>query len=588
MKGDSVRQPIVSVLGHVDHGKTSFLDYIRGSTVVSREPGAITQHIGATEVPVDAIYKICGTLLKEKKLSIPGLLFIDTPGHHSFTTLRSRGGNLADMAILVIDINEGLKPQTIESINILKRAKTPFIVALNKIDLTYSWRVHQNESFHSTLSQQNEQVRQALEEKIYNIVGKMYELGFSADRYDKISNFQKNIALVPISAKTGEGIADILMILVGLAQKFLEEELWSDETGPGEGTVLEIKEEKGLGATMDFILYKGSVKRGDTIVLEAKNKPRITKVKAILKPKPLDEIRDPRERFDSVNSVSAAAGVKIVAQNIEDVIAGGVLRVVKSDDDLQDVIDQVCTESKICVDTCEGGIIVKADAIGSLEGLAFEAKAKDILISKAEVGDISRRDIVGAAACTDPTKRIILGFNVKLLPDAKEELAKTDIKIISSDIVYRIIDEYEEWLAAKKKEMEDGSRKEIMYPGKAVILPDCIFRVSKPAVVGVRILAGRLRTGQKLIRDDGKEVGKIKSIQRDKETIKEARMGDEVAISIEGATCGRQIDVDTVLYVDIPGAHCKELSSMDLAYDDKEVLEQVCKIKRKEDKFWGM
>lgn len=588
MKGDSVRQPIVSVLGHVDHGKTSFLDYIRGSTVVSREPGAITQHIGATEVPVDAIYRICGPLLSGKKLSIPGLLFIDTPGHHSFTTLRSRGGNLADMAVLVIDINEGLKPQTIESINILKRAKTPFIVALNKIDLTYSWRAHPNDSFHSTLSKQNEQVQQALEEKIYNIVGKLYELGFSADRYDKISNFQKNIALVPVSAKTGEGIADILMILVGLAQKFLEEELWTDEAGPGEGTVLEIKEEKGLGATMDFILYKGRISRGDTIVIEAKNQPRITKVKAILKPKPLDEIRDPRERFDSVDSVTAAAGVKVVAQNIEDVIAGGVLRVARPEDEIQDIIDQVCTESKICVDTCEGGIIVKADAIGSLEGLAFEAKAKDILISRAEVGDISRRDIVAAAACTDPTRRIILAFNVKLLPDAKEELAKNDIKIISSDIVYRIIDEYEIWLAEKKKEMEAGSRKEIMYPGKAVILPDCIFRVSKPAVVGVRILAGRLRTGQYLIRDDGKEIGRIKSIQKDKESIKEAIMGQEVAISIDGATCGRQIDVDTVMYVDIPGAHCKELNSMQLAYDDKQVLEEICKIKRKDDKFWGM
>jgi len=588
MKGNSIRQPIVSVLGHVDHGKTSFLDYIRGSTVVSREAGAITQHIGATEVPVDAIYRICGPLLKKRKLAIPGLLFIDTPGHHSFATLRSRGGNLADMAVLVIDINEGLKPQTIESINILKRAKTPFIVALNKIDLVYSWRVHKNESFQSTYSQQNEQVRQALDDKLYNIVGKLYELGFSADRYDKISNFQKNLALVPVSAKTGEGIADILMILVGLAQKFLEEELWTDETGPGEGTVLEIKEEKGLGATMDFILYKGSISCGDTIVLEAKNQPRITKVKAILKPKPLDEIRDPRQRFDSVDSVTAAAGVKVVAQNIEDVIAGGVLRVVRNGDNMDDIIEQVCTESKICVETCEGGIIVKADAIGSLEGLAFEAKAKDILISKAEVGDISRRDIVEAAACSDPTKRIILGFNVKLLPDAKEELTTNDIKIIQSDIVYRIIDEYEEWLAAKKKEMEAGSRKELMYPGKAVILPDCIFRVSKPAVVGVRILAGRLRTGQKLIREDGREIGKIKSIQKDKETIKEARMGDEVAISIEGATCGRQIDVDTVLYVDIPGAHCKELSAMELSFDDKDVLEQVCKIKRKEDKFWGM
>lgn len=586
MTSGSIRQPIVSVLGHVDHGKTSFLDHIRGSTVVSREAGAITQHIGATEVPVDAILRLCGPLLGGMKLTIPGLLFIDTPGHHSFTTLRSRGGNLADLAVLVIDINEGLKPQTIESIGILKRAKTPFIIALNKVDLLYGWRVHKGEPIRESLAKQNEQVRQLLEERVYNIAGKIYEQGFSADWYNRISNFQKNIALVPISAKTGEGIADILMILVGLAQKFLEEELWADETGPGEGTVLEIKEEKGLGPTMDFILYKGRISKGDTIVIEAKNSPRVTKVKAILKPKPLDEIRDPRDRFDSVGSVTAAAGVKVVAPDIEGVIAGGVLRVASGN--IDEIIEQVCTESKICVDTCEGGIIVKADAIGSLEGLAFEAKAKDILISKAEIGDISRRDIAEASACTDPQKRVILGFNVKVLPDAKEALAEVDVKVILNDVVYRLIDDYEDWLAGKKKEMEEGSRNDIVYPGKAVILPDCIFRVSKPAVVGVRILAGRLRAGQRLIREDGREVGKIKSIQKDNKSVQEAKMGDEVAISIEGATCGRQIDVSTVLYVDIPGAHCKMLSTMSLAFEEKDVLDQLCKIKRKEDKFWGM
>jgi len=481
MKKKSIRQPIVGVLGHVDHGKTSLLDYIRGSTVVSREAGAITQHIGATEVPVDAIYKVCGELMAKQKLSIPGLLFIDTPGHHSFTTLRSRGGNLADMAILVIDINEGLKPQTIESINILKRAKTPFVVALNKIDLTPGWRVHKDEPFLKTLQKQNEQVKDLVEEKLYNIVGRLYEHGFSADRYDKISDFQKNMALVPMSAKTGEGVADILMVLVGLAQKFLEEELWTDESGPGEGTILEIKEEKGLGPTMDFILYKGTVNRGDTIVLEAKGKPKVTKVKAILKPKPMDEIRDPRERFDTVNTITAAAGVKIVAQDITDVIAGGLLRVANENTDC--VVEEVCSESDLCIDTNENGLIFKADAIGSLEGLAFEAKANDILIKKAEVGDISRRDIMEASANSDPLKRVVFGFNVKVLPDAKEELLDVDVNVILGDIVYKLIEDHQEWLANKKKELEVDSRKEVVYPGKILLLPDCVFRVSKPAIV---------------------------------------------------------------------------------------------------------
>ncbi len=582
----SIRQPIVSVLGHVDHGKTSLLDYIRGSAVVSREAGAITQHIGATEVPTDAIKKVCGPLLAKQKMTIPGLLFIDTPGHHSFTTLRSRGGTLADMAILVIDINEGLKPQTIESINILKRAKTPFIVALNKVDLTYGWRPNKGEPFIVSIKKQNKQVQQLVEQRLYDIVGKLYDMGFSADRYDKISDFRKNMALVPMSAKTGEGVADILMILVGLAQRFLEESLWADETGPGEGTILEIKEEKGLGPTMDVILYKGSINKGDTVVLGTTGEPRVTKVKAILKPKPLDEIRDPRDKFDSSSCVTAAAGIKLVAQDITGVVAGGLLRV--ANQELECVVDELGQESQLCIETQEDGVIFKADAIGSLEGLAYEAKEKEIPIKKAEVGDISRRDIIEAAAKNDPTKRVIFGFNVKMLPDAKDAILEHDVKLIQGDIVYKLIEDYEEWLEAKKRELDSDSRSEIVYPGKAVILPDCIFRVSKPAIVGVRILAGRLRTGQRLIREDGREIGKIKSIRDNQETLKEALAGQEVAISIEGATCGRQIDIDTILYVDIPGAHCKELNKMNLNFDEKDVLEQVCTIKRKEDKFWGM
>ena len=586
MSGTNIRQPIVSVLGHVDHGKTSFLDYIRGSTVVSREAGAITQHIGATEVPVDAIYRICGELLPKKKLTIPGLLFIDTPGHHSFTTLRSRGGTLADMAVLIIDINEGLKPQTIESINILKRAKTPFLVALNKIDLIPGWRVQRDKPFILSIGMQSEQVQAQVEERLYNIVGRLYEMGFSPDRYDKIRDFKRNMALVPMSAKTGEGVADVLLVLVGLAQRFLEEELWTDEDGPGEGTILEIKEEKGLGPTMDFILYKGRISRGDTIVLSTKDRPRVTKVRTILKPKPLDEIRDPKERFDTVETITAAAGVKIVAQEITDVIAGGMLRVANQNTD--DVVEELCSESGLCIETTEGGLIFKADAIGSLEGLAFEAKDKDIPIKKALVGDISRRDIREVEAQVDPLKRVIFAFNVNILPDAKEELLDANVKVIQGDIVYKLIEDYEEWLALKKRELEKESRKEMVFPGKLLLLPECVFRVSKPAICGVRILAGRVRPGQRLIRDDGREIGKIRSIRSGDDTLKEAIAGQEVAIAIEGATVGRQIDVEMVLYVDIPGSHCKELGKQDLNADERDVLEQVCKIKRKDDKFWGM
>ncbi|MEE9267833.1 MAG: translation initiation factor IF-2, partial [Thermoplasmata archaeon] len=322
-----IRQPIVSVLGHVDHGKTTILDRIRGTRVAAREPGSITQHIGATEVPLNVILKVCGDLVKGRSFKIPGLLFIDTPGHHAFSTLRARGGALADMAILVIDINEGPRPQTLESLRILKQYKTPFVVAANKVDLVPGWRRHPDAPFLVSLADQPESVQDLLDERFYDLVGKLFEQGFSADRYDKIEDFQKVIAIVPTSAKYGVGIPDLLLVLVGLAQRFLEEELRLEE-GLGEGTILEVKEERGLGVTLDAILYKGSVKRGDTVVLgTAGGEPRVTRVKALLKPRPLDEIRDPENRFDSVSEVGAAAGIKIAAADVEGVVAGAPLRV---------------------------------------------------------------------------------------------------------------------------------------------------------------------------------------------------------------------------------------------------------------------
>ncbi|HZD43036.1 MAG TPA: GTP-binding protein, partial [Methanomicrobiales archaeon] len=261
-ESSKIRTPIVAVLGHVDHGKTTLLDKIRGSSVVSTEAGAITQHIGATIVPLDTIRKMSGGM-STAGINVPGLLFIDTPGHHAFTTLRARGGALADLAILVVDINEGFQPQTIEALQILRTYKTPFVVAATKIDRVHGWRVHPDEPFQKTFSEQGERSQTVFENKLYELVGKLSDLGFSADRYDRIRDFRRTIAIVPVSGTTGEGIADILMILVGLAQRFLTEDLHYSAEGPGAGTVLEVKEERGLGMTLDVILYDGTISVGD-------------------------------------------------------------------------------------------------------------------------------------------------------------------------------------------------------------------------------------------------------------------------------------------------------------------------------------
>ncbi|UCE36514.1 MAG: translation initiation factor IF-2 [Thermoplasmata archaeon] len=581
-----IRQPIVSVLGHVDHGKTTLLDNIRGSAVASREAGKITQHIGATEVPIDTIKHICGKLMKGKDFTVPGLLFIDTPGHYSFTTLRSRGGALADLAVLVIDIMEGIKPQTLESINILRRYKTPFVVAVNKIDRLAGWRSQEDICFHESLETQSEQVQEKLDEILYNLVGKLYAEGFPSERYDKIEDFQKTIALVPMSAKYGEGIPDLLLILVGLAQRYLEKQLEKEE-GPAEGTILEVKEEKGLGTTVDVIIHHGTLNRGDKIVIGTTQKAVVTKVKALLRPRPLDEIRDPKDQFDLCDSISAAAGVKISAPDLEAVIAGAPLKVAVEDE--EGIVKEIQSEMKLEIETADEGLVVKADAIGSLEALAYELKDRGIPIKKAGVGDVSKRDVIEAATSNEPLKKAILAFNVKLLSDAKDEIERCVGPVVfESSIIYKLMKDYEEWTEKRKIELDKEARGERPHPGMFKVLPDCVFRVSKPAIIGVRVLAGRIRPGQGILRPDGKVVGRIKSIQSEGKSLKEAISGDEIAISVDGVTVGRQLCVEDILYVDIPGDDYKCLCETELNVDEKEVLDKVCEIKRKNNQFWGM
>jgi translation initiation factor 5B len=579
------RQPIVSVLGHVDHGKTTLLDFIRGTAVASRESGAITQHIGATEVPIDAIYNVCGTLLSSKKFSLPGLLFIDTPGHHAFTTLRARGGSLADLAVLIVDVNEGFRPQTHESVNILKQYKTPFIIAANKIDKISGWQ--QNKGVAKTrIDSQRVPTKTLFEEKLYELIGIIYDKGFESDIYYNVKDFRKTLPIIPISATTGEGIPELLMVLVGLAQRFLEEQL-TTETGAGKGTVLEVKEDVGLGTTVDAIIYSGTIRKEDTLVFGTQDEPLITKIKALLKPKPLDEIRDPRERFDSIDEVHAACGIKISATNLDDVVPGAPLRVAR--DDIDELIREIKEQSKVNIELDKDGIFIKADTIGSLEALIKESRDRGIHIRKVEIGNLSKRDIVETNALVNPLERVIFSFNVKVLPEAKEELAGTDVTLFDEDVIYTIMENYDVWVEKKKAELERERRQDYIHPGMIKFLPEYVFRVSHPAVIGVRVLAGRIKDGIRLMREDGKVIGTIKGIQSENKPVEEAIQGQEVAISIEGVTVGRQIKGEDILYTALPESDAKKLKEMDvLNIDEKDVLNKIIEIKRKGDKFWGM
>lgn len=566
---------------------TTLLDRIRGTRVTAREPGAITQHIGATEVPLKVVTELCGDLVKGRTFEVPGLLFIDTPGHHAFTTLRARGGALADLAILVVDINEGLKPQTVESLQILKRYRTPFVVAANKIDRIPGWRRHPDEAFISSYQEQSKGARDGLDEMLYSMVGHLFEHSFSAERYDRIEDFRKAVAIVPTSAKYGEGVPDLLLVLIGLAQRFLEEELRTEE-GPGEGTILEVKEERGLGLTLDAILYRGVLKKGATVVLGTHSgEPRVTRVRALLKPKPLDEIRDPENLFDRVDVVKAAAGIKIAASNLQGVAPGAPLRVVE--EDLEEAKKQVVEETRLEVELSEDGVIIKADALGSLEGLAYQLNEEGLTVRQAGLGPVSHRDIVEAATIQNPLRRAILAFNVPILQDAQQELkGHLDVEVIEGDVVYRLIQDYQAWTEEKRSEMEVAQRRDIVYPGKILLLPDYVFRTSKPAIIGVRVLAGRIKTGRSLLRDDGRIVGNIRSIRSGEQPLPEASTGSEVAVAMEGPTIGRQINPGDVLYLDIPEGDVKALEKFGLNQDELEVLEAVKAIKRKEDPFWGM
>ncbi len=582
----AIRQPIVSVLGHVDHGKTTLLDRIRRTDLAVREPGLITQHIGATEVPLDTIYDICGPLISGRNFTIPGLLFIDTPGHQAFTTLRSRGGALADIAVLVVDINEGFMPQTLESLGILRREKRPFVIALNKIDRIQGWIRHEGLPFITSYQEQIPQVRDKLDDLLLRLVEKLYGMGMPSERYDRISDFTSAVALVPISARTGEGLPDLMLILVGLSQRYLQDRLGFEAEGPARGTVLEVKDVQGLGKTLDAIVYDGVLRTGDRIVVGGMSHPLVTQVKALLKPRPLDEIRDPKKRFVTLKEVVAATGVKIAGPDLEDALAGSPL--IAFTDDPTEAIEEIERASRPQVETEERGIAVLADAVGSLEGLAFELKAAKIPIRRAEVRNVSRKDIVDVATEPDPLHKVIIAFNVTVLPDAEEELDKSGVHVIRGDIIYKVVEDYREWAAKRQSELDAARRTDYIFPGKFAILPDHVFRVSKPAIVGVRVLAGRLRVGQPIIRPDGRELGKIRSIRSGDESLREVRQGAEVAIAITEVTVGRQIHVDDVLYVDVPEGDARELLRMDLSPDDQMVLEELVKIRRKQTPFWAM
>ncbi len=534
----TIRSPICTVVGHVDHGKSSLLDWIRGTSVVAGEAGAITQAIGASIVPMDVIKKKSGQLAEKLKINftIPGLLFIDTPGHAAFTNLRKRGGNLADIAILVVDINEGFKPQTFEAIEILRSYKTPFVVAANKIDLIKGW-VKKSENIIEDINKQHPATINEIEKKLYEIVSKIYDsTKIDAERFDRVSDYTKQIAIVPCSAKTGEGLPELMMVIAGLAQKYLEQSLKTEIKGYARGTVLEIKESKGLGKTMDVIIYDGSLKVGDIIVIGSLDKPIVTKVKALFEPAPLSEMREKKTKFISVKEVHAATGVKISATDAEEVVAGMPIRSC-SKEDVENVKAEIQKEvEEVTLETQDHGVVIKADCLGSLEALITILKDKKIPVKKASIGDITKKDLADAEANweKEPLFAAVLGFNVK--GESSEKA-----KVLTNNVIYRLLEDFEAWQAEQKKTLEARELDFLVRPCKIRLLENYIFRQSHPAIIGVEVLNGKLKSGMPLMKENGELITTVKALQSEQESITEADEGKQVAASFENITIGRQI-----------------------------------------------
>jgi len=586
-----IRQPIVAVLGHVDSGKTSLLDRIRGTGVQGREAGGITQHIGASFLPTETIKETCGVLykkLEESENKIPGILVIDTPGHEVFTNLRSRGGSAADIAILVVDVNRGFQPQTNESLKILQNRKVPFVVALNKCDQISGWRKSESTFISQALKEQDASIQADLDQKIYDVVGTLSILGYQSEAFYRVKDFKSEIAIVPISARSGVGIPELLSVLVGLTQQYLQKRLNQEEKDP-RGIVLEVKDEVGLGQTANIILIDGTIKKENSIVVAKRDGVIVTKPKALLLPKPLDEMRDPRDKFKPVAQVDAAAGLKIASPELEGVLPGSTLYVASNEQEIQKFTKLIESEMEsVFIDTETNGVIIKCDTIGSLEAVIEMLRRSQVPVAKADIGPVTRRDVIDAKAIKDKDRHlgIVLAFNVKVLPDAKDESEDSHIKVFEDKVIYSLIDNYNAWVEEDTANEDDAIFSELTPISKFTFLKGMVFRNNDPAVFGIRIDVGTLKQKIPFMNKTGRKVGIIHQLQLDKKTVTSAKSGDEVACSVKDVTIGRQILEEEVYYTFPPSHEAKQLLNKfmhKLSTEEQEVLNEIVKIQREKE-----
>lgn len=492
---DNLRSPICCILGHVDTGKTKLLDKIRQTNVQEGEAGGITQQIGATYFPVDAIKQKTQVVNQDGKFEfkVPGLLVIDTPGHESFSNLRSRGSSLCNIAILVVDIMHGLEPQTLESMRMLRERKTPFVVALNKIDRLYGWKKIDNNGFQESLALQGKAVQNEFKNRLEQTKVAFAEQGFNAEVFYENKQMSKFVSLIPTSAHTGEGIPDMLKLILQLTQERMVGSLmYLSEV---QATVLEVKQIEGFGMTIDVILSNGIMREGDRILLCGTEGVIKTNVRALLTPEKLRELRL-KSQYVHNKEVKAALGVKIVAPGLEKAIAGSRLLVAGPDDDEDDIEDELESDLETLFSRVERtgrGVSVQASTLGSLEALLDFLKDCKIPVANVGIGPVSKRDIMqcGVMLEKSPDHAVMLCFDVKVEKDAQSYADENGIKIFTADIIYHLFDQFTKHMDDLLEKKREDSKMLAVFP--CVLKPVAVFNKTGPIVVGVDVVEGQLK-----------------------------------------------------------------------------------------------
>lgn len=536
---ETLRAPVVCVLGHVDTGKTKILDKLRHTHVQDGEAGGITQQIGATNVPKETIEeqtKMVKNFNKES-IKIPGMLIIDTPGHESFSNLRNRGSSLCDIAILVVDIMHGLEPQTLESINLLKEKKCPFIVALNKIDRLYDWKKSPETDVVATLKKQKKNTKDEFDERAKAIIVEFAQQGLNAALFYENKDPRTFVSLVPTSAHSGDGMGNLIALLVELTQTMLARRLaHCDEL---RAQVMEVKALPGMGTTIDVILINGRLREGETIIVPGVEGPIVTQIRGLLLPPPLKELRV-KNQYEKHKEVSTAQGVKILGKDLEKALAGLPLLVAHKDDEIPVLRDDLVRELKQTLSSIkleEKGVYVQASTLGSLEALLEFLRTSKVPYAGINIGPVHKKDVMKASTMLehDPQYAVILAFDVKVERESQEMADSLGVRIFSAEIIYHLFDAFTKYREDYKKAKQDEFRHVAVFPVKLRVLPQFIFNSRDPIVMGVIVEAGVLKQGTPLCVPSKAfvDIGVVTSIEINHKPVDTAKKGQEICIKIE-------------------------------------------------------